>query len=98
MDSAYNPKLVEDKIYAFWEKGSYFNAPPPPPPPLRGEGLRVRGKPYVIMMPPANITGELHIGHALTFVIEDVFVRYNRMNGVPTLWLTGPDPARTATQ
>ena len=84
---AYNPQDVEGRIYAFWENGGYF-AP-----------AIVPGKqPFVIMMPPPNVTGELHLGHGLTAAVEDVLARWHRMLGEPTLWLPGKDHAGIATQ
>lgn len=89
MDKTYNPKEHEEKIYSFWEKGEYFR------PKIDREKPQ---KPFVIMLPPPNVTGSLHIGHALTASIEDMLVRYHRMQGAPTLWLPGTDHAGIATQ
>ena len=88
MDKVYKPAEVEERIYKFWEEGGYFK----PNPPAGGK------KPFVIVQPPPNVTGELHIGHALTATIQDIFVRYHRMKGEPTLWLPGVDHAGIATQ
>ncbi len=85
--SAYEPSAVEDRIYAFWEEGGYFRARVVP-----GEA------PYSIVMPPPNVTGELHLGHGLEDAITDTLVRWHRMQGEPTLWLPGEDHAGIATQ
>ena len=87
MPSAYNAADVEQRIYQDWQNQGYFNA------------KIVEGQePYVIIMPPPNVTGELHLGHALEKAIEDALVRWRRMSGVPTLWLPGTDHAGIATQ
>ena len=84
---AYNPTDVEPRIYRFWEEGSYFTP------------KIVPGKePFVVIMPPPNVTGELHLGHALTAATEDVLIRWHRMMGDPALWLPGKDHAGIATQ
>jgi valyl-tRNA synthetase len=87
MDKAYNPKNVEDRIYKFWEEGGFFASKPNPD-----------KEKFVVMMPPPNVTGKLHTGHALNFTLQDVFVRFNRMFGKETLWLPGIDHAGIATQ
>jgi valyl-tRNA synthetase len=87
MPRAYEPGKIEDKWYEFWVKGGYFT---PRIDPAR--------KPFVVIMPPTNITGELHLGHALTATLEDIMVRWHRMKGDPTLWLPGADHAGIATQ
>ncbi len=87
MDKAYNHKEVEEKLYKEWEEEGYFKPEVNP-----------QGKPYTIMLPPPNVTGTLHIGHALMLVIEDILVRYHRMKGDKTLWLPGTDHAAIATQ
>ena len=87
MPSAYNAADVEQRIYEDWESKGYFNAK-----------IEKGKEPYVIIMPPPNVTGELHLGHALEKAIEDALVRWRRMNGVPTLWLPGTDHAGIATQ
>ena len=85
MPKAYDPGAVEDRIYAMWEASGHF----------RASG---RGEPFTIIMPPANVTGALHLGHALTFTIEDLLTRHHRMLGDDTLWLPGLDHAGIATQ
>ena len=87
MPRAYNAADVERRIYQSWLDNGYFHATP-----KAGE------QPYVIIMPPPNVTGELHLGHALEKALEDALIRYRRMTGVPTLWLPGTDHAGIATQ
>ena len=84
---SYNPKEVEDKIYDVWMEGGYF----------RAEVDRSK-KPYTIVMPPPNITGQLHIGHALDNTLQDILIRYRRMQGYAALWLPGTDHASIATE
>ena len=84
---AYDPKAVERRIYDSWMEGGYFT---PEIDPAR--------KPFVIIMPPPNVTGELHMGHALTAALEDLMTRWHRMRGEPTLYLPGTDHAGIATQ
>jgi valyl-tRNA synthetase len=84
---AYEPGRVERKWYDFWLKQGYFTPEVEP-----------EKKPFVIIMPPPNVTGELHLGHALTTALEDTMVRWHRMKGEPTLWLPGTDHAGIATQ
>lgn len=87
MDKRYNHRVHEEKIYSFWEKSGYFTP-----------RIDTTRRPFVIVMPPPNVTGQLHIGHALTASIEDVLVRWRRMQGIPALYLTGVDHAGIATQ
>ncbi len=84
---AYDPKGVEERWYAFWEEKGYFRAP-----------TGASGDPFCIVIPPPNITGALHLGHALNNGIQDVLVRRARMQGRPTLWQPGTDHAAIATQ
>lgn len=84
---AYNPREVEDKIYNFWLEGRYFHAE-----------VQKDKKPYTIVMPPPNITGQLHMGHALDNTLQDILIRYHRMSGYDTLWLPGTDHASIATE
>ncbi len=88
MAKRYDPKDVEQRLYAWWEERGYFK----PRPVADGE------KPFVISMPPPNVTGALHMGHALTASLEDFMIRYHRMRGEPTLWVPGTDHAGIATQ
>ncbi|MEE9512889.1 MAG: valine--tRNA ligase, partial [Anaerolineales bacterium] len=83
----YNFKDVEGRIYQWWEDSGYFTPK-----------IQLGVKPYVISMPPPNVTGEMHIGHAMFVAIEDLMIRHSRMTGVPTLWLPGTDHAGIATQ
>ncbi len=87
MAKAYNPKEVEDKIYDFWLKGNYFHAE-----------IDKDKKPYTIVMPPPNITGQLHMGHALDNTLQDILIRWRRMQGYSALWLPGTDHASIATE
>ena len=87
LDKTYNPQDVEEALYARWEKSGDFGAEP-----------ASAHRPYTIMMPPPNVTGSLHIGHALTFTLQDVLIRYHRMAGRDTLWQPGTDHAGIATQ
>ena len=89
LPKAYNSKTVEGKIYQLWEKSGFFNPDKLPSP---------RKKPYTLLLPPPNITGELHMGHALNAVIQDILIRLKRMQGYQTLWLPGIDHAGIATQ
>ena len=84
---AYDPKATERRIYDLWMSGGYFTPQ-----------IDRAKKPFVIIMPPPNVTGELHIGHALTMAVEDMLVRWHRMRGEPTLYLPGTDHAGIATQ
>jgi valyl-tRNA synthetase len=84
---AYEPGKIEKRWYDFWLKQGYFTPKIDP-----------HRKPFVIIMPPTNVTGELHQGHALTATLEDIMVRWHRMKGEPTLWLPGTDHAGIATQ
>lgn len=83
----YDPKEVEDRIYSFWLKGNYFHA--------KTENDK---KPYTIVIPPPNITGQLHMGHALDNTLQDILIRWRRMQGYDTLWLPGTDHASIATE
>ncbi len=84
---AYDPKAVERRIYDMWLDGGYFTPK-----------IDRSKQPFVIIMPPPNVTGELHMGHALTAALEDLMVRWHRMRGEPTLYLPGTDHAGIATQ
>ena len=89
LPKAYDPKQVEDKIYKLWEAAGFFNPDKRP---------SKNGKPYAVMMAPPNITGSLHMGHALENTISDILVRFYRMRGRKTLWVPGTDHAGIATQ
>ncbi len=87
MEKVYNPRDIEDRLYQMWEESGAFVA------------KRVAGKkPYTIVMPPPNITGQLHMGHAMDCLLQDAPIRYHRMKGDPTLWLPGTDHASIATE
>ncbi|PJB08751.1 valine--tRNA ligase, partial [bacterium (Candidatus Gribaldobacteria) CG_4_9_14_3_um_filter_33_9] len=94
MEKAYDSKEVEDKIYNFWEKSGFFNPDKLP----RKNDLRSKKKTYTIVIPPPNITGSLHMGHALNAIVQDILIRKKRMEGYKTLWLPGTDHAGIATQ
>ena len=83
----YDPRAVEQRLYDWWLESGYFKASVDP-----------AKKPFVIIMPPPNVTGELHIGHALTAALEDALIRWRRMEGDAALWLPGTDHAGIATQ
>ncbi|MDQ5922888.1 MAG: valyl-tRNA synthetase, partial [Patescibacteria group bacterium] len=85
----YDPKETESRIYKLWEESGFFN-----PDKLPGE----RKESFTIIMPPPNVTGVLHMGHAMMLTIEDILIRYKRMQGFKTLWLPGTDHAAIATQ
>lgn len=87
LSKSYEPSQVEDKIYKFWQDGSYFNAK-----------IEKNKKPYTIVMPPPNITGHLHMGHALDETLQDILIRFKRMQGYSTLWIPGTDHASIATE
>ena len=84
---AYDPKKVEAKWYQFWRDQGYFTPEIDP-----------QKKPFVIIMPPTNVTGELHLGHALTATLEDIMIRWHRMRGESVLWLPGIDHAGISAQ
>jgi len=87
LEKAYNPAAVENRLYQEWESRGYFVAP-----------VRKGRKPFVIMMPPPNVTGILTIGHVLVTTLQDILIRWHRMLGEDTLWLPGTDHAGIATQ
>lgn len=89
LEKSYDASQVEDKIYKLWTDSGYFN-----PDNLPGD----RKDPYTIIMPPPNVTGTLHIGHALFATIQDILIRWQRMRGKKALWLPGTDHAAIATQ
>jgi valyl-tRNA synthetase len=91
LDKQYNSKQVETKWYRLWEEKGYFR-------PQSDFGKKPVGKSYVIVIPPPNVTGILHMGHALNNAIQDILVRWNRMKGRDTLWVPGVDHAGIATQ
>ena len=87
MEKTYDPKKIEAKWYSFWEKGKFFQA-----------NVHSNKPPYSIVIPPPNVTGVLHMGHALVNTLQDVLIRWKRMSGYETLWIPGTDHAGIATQ
>ena len=85
--TVYDPKATEENIYKFWEEGEFFKA-----------DAKSKKPPYSIVIPPPNVTGVLHMGHALDETLQDILVRYHRMAGYETLWVPGTDHAGLATQ
>lgn len=89
--TVYTPKDIEESYYKIWEERGYFEID-------GNKKIQKEGKNFCIMMPPPNVTGSLHIGHALTFTLQDIITRYKRMDGFKTLWQPGTDHAGIATQ
>ena len=87
LDKSYNPKAIEDDIYKMWNDGGYFTPSP-----------ENKKPPYTIVIPPPNVTGQLHMGHALDETLQDILIRFKRMNGYNALWVPGTDHAGIATQ
>jgi valyl-tRNA synthetase len=87
LGKTYNPRVVEEKWFSFWIEKGYFTA-----------STKSKKKPFTIVIPPPNITGSLHIGHALNNTLQDILVRYKRMKGYEALWVPGTDHAGIATQ
>src|SRR5690242_7360658 len=87
MDKAYNAKLAEEKWYKFWEEAGLFK------PEVNPEGA-----PYTIILPPPNASGKMHTGNVLMIAIEDLLIRWKRMQGYAALWVPGTDHAGTETQ
>ena len=87
LPKAYEPAEIEKRWYSFWEEKKLFHADD-----------KKTGKEYSIVIPPPNVTGSLHMGHALNNTMQDILVRYYRMNGYNTLWMPGTDHAGIATQ
>ncbi len=87
LPTVYNAKETEERIYKFWEEGEFFKA-----------DAKSKKPPYSIVIPPPNVTGVLHMGHALDETLQDILTRYHRMSGFETLWLPGTDHAGIATQ
>ena len=90
----YDYEAVEARLYKFWEENGFFKPSNDPTKP----GHDPTKKPYVISMPPPNVTGALHLGHVMFVTLEDLMIRHQRMKGVPTLWVPGTDHAGIATQ
>ena len=87
LPKVYDPKAVEKRIYQMWLDGGYFHAERDP-----------EKKPFTIVIPPPNVTGQLHLGHAFDETLQDILIRYKRMRGYSALWLPGYDHAGIATQ
>lgn len=87
LDKTYSPKDFEDRLYKYWEDSGFFVAQRDP-----------QKKPFTIVMPPPNITGQLHMGHALDCTLQDILIRFKRMEGYAALWLPGTDHAALATE
>ena len=87
LEKQYNPAHIEEKIYALWRDGGFFSPSP-----------QAGGTPFTIVIPPPNVTGLLHMGHALNNTLQDILIRWKRMQGCNTLWLPGTDHAGIATQ
>ena len=94
LPKTYDFLATEQRIYNWWEKNGFFKPTNDPNQP----GFNPNKKPFVISIPPPNVTGELHLGHAMFVSMEDLMIRYNRMKGLPTLWVPGSDHAGIATQ
>ena len=87
LPKVYDPRDVEPRIYDMWMEGGCFKAEPNP-----------EKKPFSIVMPPPNVTGQLHMGHAMDATLQDILIRFKRMQGYEALWLPGTDHAGIATQ
>lgn len=87
LEKNYDPKDIEDRLYSKWISKKYFHAEVNPD-----------KKPYTIVIPPPNITGQLHMGHALDNTLQDILIRFKRMQGYEALWLPGTDHASIATE
>ena len=87
LPKVYEPQQVEDRIYKMWEQGGYFKP-----------NGKADAKPFTIVMPPPNVTGQLHMGHAMDATLQDTLIRFKRMQGYDTLWVPGVDHAGIATQ
>ncbi len=91
LEKTYNPSAIEEKLYQKWLDNKYFHAD-------AERGKREGKKPFMIVMPPPNITGQLHMGHALDNTMQDILIRYKRMQGYEALWQPGTDHAAIATE
>ncbi|MEE3467522.1 MAG: valine--tRNA ligase [Eubacterium sp.] len=87
LEKTYNPKEIEDRLYEMWMEKGYFHAE-----------VNEKKNPYTIVIPPPNITGQLHMGHALDNTLQDILIRFKRMQGYETLWMPGTDHASIATE
>ncbi|MBR3576911.1 MAG: class I tRNA ligase family protein, partial [Clostridia bacterium] len=87
LNKVYDPSVVEERLYKQWEENGYFKAEPDD-----------KKEPFTIVIPPPNVTGQLHMGHALDETLQDILIRYKRMAGYSALWVPGTDHAGIATQ
>ena len=87
LNKTYNPSEVEDELYEFWSNNGFFEAK-----------IDKNKKPFTIVMPPPNINGKIHMGHALDETLQDTIIRFKRMQGFSTLWIPGTDHASIATE
>ena len=87
LPKVYEPRQVESRIYEMWESNGCFKGSADP-----------KKKPFSIVMPPPNVTGQLHMGHAMDLTLQDILTRYKRMQGYAALWVPGTDHAGIATQ
>ncbi len=87
LEKNYNPSEIEGRLYEKWQNRGYFHAKPDK-----------TKKPFTIVMPPPNITGQLHMGHALDNTLQDILIRFKRMQGYEALWVPGTDHASIATE
>ena len=94
LPKTYDFTATEQRLYKWWEEKGYFQPSPAP----GGPGFDKDVKPFVISIPPPNVTGKLHLGHAMFVAMEDLMIRYHRMKGIPSLWVPGADHAGIATQ
>ena len=94
LPKVYDFRATEERLYRWWQENGYLKPSNDPNKP----GFNPNVKPFVISIPPPNVTGILHIGHALFVSLEDLMIRYHRMKGEPTLWVPGTDHAGIATQ
>ena len=97
LEKAYDPKSFEDRIYNDWESKGYFKPASDESSPVHCQCDKCQGN-YTVVIPPPNVTGVLHMGHGLNNTLQDIVVRYHRMKGDNTLWVTGTDHAGIATQ
>jgi valyl-tRNA synthetase len=91
LSKVYEPKVIEKKVNEIWSSRPYFHAEAPP------DGDKTAQKPYAIVIPPPNVTAPLHLGHALNNTLQDVLIRFRRMQNYNTLWMPGTDHASIAT-
>lgn len=87
LEKNYNPKEIEERLYQVWLNKKYFHAK-----------VDKKKKPFTIVMPPPNITGKLHMGHALDNTMQDILIRFKRMQGYEALWVPGTDHASISTE